>query len=275
MARRRAFTMMELMIVIGIIMLLVTLLVPVIKSILSKMQRTECASNLNTMGMRLNAYAISTGGYYPRPYIPRTTPFGAILYAMQYNEGAAGEHGMSAGVKSPAVYNALVGAGMGELSNIVKCPSRPVCYINPTTDPSRNAAVPGNWGNAVLTSYIWTYGLNPVPSGVGTPTALSRSPMRTNSNYVIAADVAENSGTTDTGISPTVYNHSDGGVFAGSNHLYAGGNVKWIPSAAGAAATAEDVLPATKTNFIGGGSGTGRYFNGQSLTWFWASDSAP
>ncbi|MCE5324800.1 MAG: type II secretion system GspH family protein [Planctomycetaceae bacterium] len=275
MARRRAFTMVELMIVIGIIMLLVTLLVPVIKSILSKSQRTECSSNLNEIGMRLNAYTISTGGVYPRPYIPRTTPFGAILYAMQYDVGAAGQHGMSAGATSPAVYKALMGTGMGELSRIVQCPSRPVCYINPTTDPSRGEAVPANWGNMVLTSYIWTYGLNPVPSSVGTPTTLTRSPMRNNTNYVLAADLAENTGTADTGTSPARYNHSDGGVFAGSNTLYVGGNVKWIPSAAGVAATAADILPATKTNFVGGASGTGRYYDGQSRTWFWALDSVP
>ncbi len=272
MTRRKAFTMMELMIVVGIIMLLVTLLVPVIKSILSKMQRTECSSNLNSMAMRLNAYAMGTGGYYPRPYIPKTTPFGAILYAMQYDVGAAGQHGVAG--TSPAVYKALLGAGMGELSNILKCPSRPVCYINPTTDPSRGEAIPANWGNMVVTSYIWTYGLNPVPSGVGT-SPLTRSPMRSsNNNYVLAADLAENEAGTDK-TSPARFNHADGSALAGCNTLYAGGNVKWIPSTAGAAATASDILPATKTTFIGGTSGTGRYYDGQSRTWFWALDSVP
>jgi prepilin-type N-terminal cleavage/methylation domain-containing protein/prepilin-type processing-associated H-X9-DG protein len=57
MARRRAFTMIELMIVIGIIAILISLLLPAIQASREQVRRSQCANNLMQLGIAFGNYA--------------------------------------------------------------------------------------------------------------------------------------------------------------------------------------------------------------------------
>ena len=62
---RRAFTLVELMVVIGIIALIVVMLLPALQKARQQAIRTECASNLRQWGQALAAYAAQCKGAFP------------------------------------------------------------------------------------------------------------------------------------------------------------------------------------------------------------------
>jgi prepilin-type processing-associated H-X9-DG protein/prepilin-type N-terminal cleavage/methylation domain-containing protein len=64
MVRRKAFTLVELLVVIGIIALLISILLPTLNKAKQQALRVSCASNLRSMGQAMMIYVQETG-YYP------------------------------------------------------------------------------------------------------------------------------------------------------------------------------------------------------------------
>lgn len=62
---RRAFTLVELLVVIGIIALLIGILLPTLNKARQAGQRTVCASNLRQLGVALQLYLHDSKGVYP------------------------------------------------------------------------------------------------------------------------------------------------------------------------------------------------------------------
>ena len=74
--RRRTglgFTLIEVLVVIGIIALLISLLLPAINKAISKSRDLTCSSNLRQLGIAFNAYATENKGYLPYPVASLST----------------------------------------------------------------------------------------------------------------------------------------------------------------------------------------------------------
>src|SRR5688572_8665863 len=63
--RQHAFTLVELLVVIGIIAVLVAILMPALKRAREQAQQTQCLSQLRNLGQALSMYVAETRGYLP------------------------------------------------------------------------------------------------------------------------------------------------------------------------------------------------------------------
>jgi prepilin-type N-terminal cleavage/methylation domain-containing protein/prepilin-type processing-associated H-X9-DG protein len=67
--RRQGFTLVELLVVIGIIALLISILLPALARSREAANRIKCAANLRTIGQAAHIFAERHKGYFPRSYI--------------------------------------------------------------------------------------------------------------------------------------------------------------------------------------------------------------
>jgi len=85
MRRRGAFTLVELLVVIGIIAILVGLLLPTLSRAKEAANRTACLSNMRQLGTGLLEYSVKYKGYIPIGYMFKTTHQRMWNYAAFYN----------------------------------------------------------------------------------------------------------------------------------------------------------------------------------------------
>jgi prepilin-type N-terminal cleavage/methylation domain-containing protein len=64
--QRRGFTLVEVLVVIGIIALLLGILIPMISRVRERNNRTKCMANLRRIGQALLAYSTENRSHYPR-----------------------------------------------------------------------------------------------------------------------------------------------------------------------------------------------------------------
>src|SRR4029078_1680044 len=64
-----AFTLVELLVVIGIIVVLMGILLPVASRAQESARRVKCASNLRQFAQAILTYSSSNGGKFPRVYM--------------------------------------------------------------------------------------------------------------------------------------------------------------------------------------------------------------
>lgn len=78
---RRAFTLVELLVVIGIIGVLIGILLPTLGRARETARRTNCLSNLRQVGVVLRNYSVENQGYVPIGYRSGFKQFNSMVYS--------------------------------------------------------------------------------------------------------------------------------------------------------------------------------------------------
>src|SRR3954468_13910499 len=81
--RKHGFTLVELLVVVGIIAILIAILLPALSKAREQSIRTQCASNLRSWGQAYQQYANNNRGNFPYngPAIPVVCPVGGQYLA--------------------------------------------------------------------------------------------------------------------------------------------------------------------------------------------------
>ncbi|HET6246074.1 MAG TPA: prepilin-type N-terminal cleavage/methylation domain-containing protein [Tepidisphaeraceae bacterium] len=110
---RRAFTLVELLVVIGIIAVLVSLLIPVVQAARRMAQAAGCAANLRVIGVAVNGFCADNNGVFP-------TTVGAGTRADNWVFWQSGRNFNQSAI---APYLASTN---GNLKSVFICPAQPI-----------------------------------------------------------------------------------------------------------------------------------------------------
>ena len=215
MRRRGGFTLVELLVVIGIIAILIGILLPALNRARESAGRTQCLSNLRQLHIMMVMYANDNKDAIPLGYWSSYKQQNFMCWRL--------------GKRKPIMFGLLYAARMLKAPQAFYCPA--------STDPQIQFNVPGNeWppdktlpaptnirlGYGSRPLITWE-GTEPYPSANGAPTVPLPFPRLTKmKNQAILADVASDP--------PRVPERHRKGV----NVLYGHGGAKWVDLKAGA-----------------------------------------
>ena len=218
-----AFTLVELLVVVGIIAVLVAILMPALARTREQARRAACASNLRQQGAAMHAYANDFDGDYPLPANPGppVNPIGGFHWPMGAMSIEA-FYSVPPSQARPAGQGVLYARGIVRDWQIFYCPSGQVFIhgIEPETlwDPS-------NWFNTYV-GYPYWVGYRSAADTVGALPRIVATKRSDPGDRVMASDLI----TSDlrNNIQSLWNNHlGPDRKKAGGNFLFNDGSVQW------------------------------------------------
>ncbi len=251
--KRRAFTLVELLVVIGIIALLISILLPSLAKARESANRIKCAANLRTFGQVAHLFANDHKGYFPAAWAFGQDGNGSnavcLPVLLNYNPDTETAASSDAWRRFGTPYQVLLrysqGSGDQQMVNLNgSAQTLAKWLICPSTASDAYQVwsnVGGGWGWGIETSYVYVGGLTARTIGsfpqFGAINNISgfnfgtRIPAMRNNNpasYVLAADTVSWGGGGAWG-NTYVINHRQGGDYSRAefqNVLFADGHVE-------------------------------------------------
>ena len=230
MLHRKAFTLVELLVVVAIIAILMAVLLPSLSQAREQAKKAACLSNMRQVGMELATYAASFDDRIPIGYTWSDKKQSGLLW--EANGSGSG---------SPFKYGAFTTMGWLYQANFMKspkiyyCPSETALNMSfnsrPGSDwPNYNRWPPGNWGKPDYPSWSnqtcrMAFYTRPIASwstfvsSTGTPGKAKLPKLSTLHNIALLAEVMS---------SATMQRRHKTGM----NAVYSDGSGQFIPSSA-------------------------------------------
>jgi type II secretory pathway pseudopilin PulG len=223
--RSIGFSLIELLVVVGMIAIMIAILLPALSKARDQANRVGCANNLRQIYLALEAYAGDHNGKLPAP-----------AYSTQYIYSLHTIDSLATGLGPAGTAKYDFGREIWPYIHqqaIFICPSAdlnavpsPVLY-SPDNWPQTESELSGKW---MLTTYCFMFG-TPGQWG-GLPPLFPWRPFKIASDLSSKSDVLLAMDLNDNAVGTTTwyYNHRSGAGVAGSNRLNLDGSVQWLGS---------------------------------------------